>query len=109
MIKNVSPGRKKQLIASGRQNLKETNPEVVVESLGSYKTTNIYRMAEKITVPTLIIAGRLDPLAPLPKVKLLVNNIPNSVIEIVEDHGHLVPLEVPGQTASLSIRFLDQK
>jgi pimeloyl-ACP methyl ester carboxylesterase len=109
MIKNVSPGRKKQLMASGRQNLKETNPEVVVESLSSYRNTNIYLLAEKIKVPTLIIAGKLDPLAPLSKVNILLNTISNSVIEVVEGHGHLVPLEVPGQTASLSIRFLAQK
>lgn len=109
MIKNVSPRRKKQLIASGRQNLKETNPEVVVESLGSYRNTNIYQLAEKITVPTLIIAGRLDPLAPLSKVKILLNKISDSSMEVIEDHGHLVPLEVPQTTASLSIQFLERK
>lgn len=107
LIKNVSYKRKQQLIKDGQRNLKDARPQVIVESFTSYRYSNTYNIAAKITTPTLIIAGALDRLALTSKVQELATHIQNVELNVVERHGHLVPLERPVHTATLTKRFFE--
>lgn len=50
---------------------------------------------ERITVPTLVLCGREDKLTP-PKVhQEMADRLPNSVFVVVDDCGHMSPLEQP--------------
>src|SRR5271169_188003 len=57
--------------------------------------------------PTLILAGRDDPIVPLANGRLMARMIPNSRLEILED-GHLFMVSRPVETAAIVETFLDE-
>jgi pimeloyl-ACP methyl ester carboxylesterase len=48
-----------------------------------------------LQVPTLVMAGRFDNVCRVPA-HLLADNIPNVMLEWIEDAGHMTPIENPG-------------
>ncbi len=59
-----------------------------------------------INVETLIICGRQDELTPIHLLQELADNIRKSSLHIIEDCGHLPPLEQPEQVTSLMRQWL---
>jgi poly(3-hydroxyalkanoate) depolymerase len=57
--------------------------------------------------PTLILAGRDDPIVPLANGRLMARIMPNSRLEILDD-GHLFMVTRPVETASIIEKFLDE-
>ena len=57
--------------------------------------------------PTLILAGRDDPIVPLANGRLMARLIPNSRLEILDD-GHLFMVTRPAETAAIVETFLDE-
>jgi len=57
--------------------------------------------------PTLILAGRDDPIVPLANGRLMARMIPNSRLEILDD-GHLFMVTRPVETAAIVEKFLDE-
>jgi len=57
--------------------------------------------------PTLILAGRDDPIVPLANGRLMARLIPNSRLEILDD-GHLFMVTRPAETAAIVEKFLDE-
>jgi pimeloyl-ACP methyl ester carboxylesterase len=60
-----------------------------------------------LTQPTLIVMGRDDPIVPLVNGRILAKLIPNSRLKVMEC-GHLFIVTMPGETASVFRRFLDE-
>ena len=56
--------------------------------------------------PTLILAGRDDPIVPLANGRLMARIIPNSRLEIL-DEGHLFMVTRPAESAAIVERFLE--
>ena len=50
---------------------------------------------ETINVPTLIMVGELDTLTPPSMARDIMDKIPNSLIKIVPNAGHLINIEQP--------------
>jgi pimeloyl-ACP methyl ester carboxylesterase len=59
-----------------------------------------------ITVPTLILWGREDKVIPLRVGELLHQAIPNSILEIIEECGHVPQEEKPDETIEKLSKFL---
>jgi poly(3-hydroxyalkanoate) depolymerase len=57
--------------------------------------------------PTLILAGRDDPIVPLANGRLMARLIPDSRLEILDD-GHLFMVTRPVETAAIVEKFLDE-
>ena len=57
-----------------------------------------------ISCPTLVLCGREDTLTPLRVHEKMADQIPNAHLVIVEDCGHLAPLERP-RTVSAVMRY----
>jgi pimeloyl-ACP methyl ester carboxylesterase len=79
---------------------------VLKEAVASATKGEVLSYASAITLPTLIIAGELDELAPLPKQHQLQNLIHGSQLEIIPGVGHLTHLETPDQVAQLILSYL---
>jgi pimeloyl-ACP methyl ester carboxylesterase len=62
---------------------------------------------EKITPPTLIIAGRDDPLRLPNYAEELAARIPRSRVHVYEKCGHVPNLEIPDRTVKDIIQFFD--
>jgi poly(3-hydroxyalkanoate) depolymerase len=60
-----------------------------------------------LKLPTLILAGRDDPIVPLANGRLMARMIPNSRLEILDD-GHLFMVTRPVETAAIVEKFLDE-
>lgn len=56
---------------------------------------------ENIKVPTLLIYGRHDGISTLAHQQEMLTGIKNARLEIVEDSGHLVPIERPEKASAL--------
>jgi len=60
----------------------------------------------QIKIPTLVIAGRQDALTPLAVAQEMVEAIPNARLGLIEECGHLSPLERPQAVTSLLRQWL---
>lgn len=61
----------------------------------------------QISVPTLVIAGAKDPLAPPDRVKRdVAGGIPGALFVLLRDAGHNLPIEAPDDIATAIRRFV---
>lgn len=61
---------------------------------------------KKIKIPTLLIGGTDDQLTPPDRLKEMAEKIKNSRLEILDECGHLSPLEKPNQVNQLMKAWL---
>jgi pimeloyl-ACP methyl ester carboxylesterase len=59
-----------------------------------------------IDVPTLVVGGAKDGITPPDVLREMAGQIPNSRVEILEDAGHLSPLERPAAFNHVVTEFL---
>ena len=59
------------------------------------------------TGKTLVLCGRADSLCPVERHQLMHDLLPDSVLTIIEDSGHLPTLEQPQETTAALIRWLE--
>lgn len=70
-------------------------PEVICGDLEACDKFDVMSRLREIRLPTLIICGLEDQLAPVKYSEYLKNNIPDSRLEIIANAGHRVMLEKP--------------
>jgi pimeloyl-ACP methyl ester carboxylesterase len=87
------PGTRNALLQTAQQCIPSDADELVAR----YK---------KISVPTLILWGRHDKIIPLKVGELLSQALPNSVLEIFEECGHIPQEEQPQKTIARIFTFL---
>jgi pimeloyl-ACP methyl ester carboxylesterase len=61
----------------------------------------------KVRLPALVLAGRQDPLMPLRRQEFTATLMPYGQFQIVEDAGHLAPLEQPEAVSAAVEAFLN--
>ena len=60
-----------------------------------------YTDLQRITCPSLVIACRQDRLRTLEETRRMAENLPHTRFEVIEDCGHMAPLERPHELAAL--------
>ncbi|MDX8431413.1 MAG: alpha/beta hydrolase [Candidatus Algichlamydia australiensis] len=81
--------------------------EVYVRQLTAIlKDYSTKSLLDKILSPTMIIHGRQDELFPLSEQEALRDGIKDAKLEIIEECGHLAPIEQPQKLISLIASFL---
>jgi len=88
-----SPGGRQAMLATARQMI----PADMAAFTAGY---------DGISVPTLIIWGRQDPIVPLNVGLRLAQTIPGSRLEVIDDCGHCPQEERPEETVRLMREFL---
>jgi len=61
----------------------------------------------KAKTPTLIMCGEYDTLTPIRRHEFMAHLMPNAVLEVIHDAGHLPTLEQPEVTTNLLRRWLN--
>lgn len=74
--------------------------------LGMRKELYLADQLPKIKRPVMVIWGNEDPLMPLASVEKAMNQIPGVEIKILENVGHMPPVEVPTEFNRLALAFL---
>lgn len=69
---------------------------------------DLSRELSRIAVPTLIVAGKDDVVTPADEMRAMGREIKGSHLEVVEQAGHLVPIEQPVEFARIMRVFLDE-
>jgi len=69
---------------------------------------SIWRAAARITVPTLVIAGRQDKLVDIRTAPQVARIIPDSRLMMLEGVGHVAQMEVPRTVARAMLGLLDE-
>jgi pimeloyl-ACP methyl ester carboxylesterase len=59
-----------------------------------------------IACPTLVMVGRQDQWSPLAQHEEIAALIPNAELVVIEDSGHMSPVEQPGQVSQALLRWL---
>ncbi|WP_449220332.1 alpha/beta fold hydrolase [Tistrella mobilis] len=62
----------------------------------------------RITCPTLVVCGREDALTPLPLAEEMAAAIPGAMLHVIEDCGHLPPMERPAEAVAAMAGWLDR-
>lgn len=60
-----------------------------------------YADLERITCPSLVVACRQDRLRRMSETERMAKHLPNARFEVIEDCGHMAPLEKPHELAAL--------
>ena len=66
------------------------------------------RMLVDIDIPTVVIVGRQDQVTPLPRSEEMAADIANSRLVVLEECGHMSPLEKPAEVTAALRRWLSQ-
>jgi pimeloyl-ACP methyl ester carboxylesterase len=62
----------------------------------------------RLTTPTLLIWGEEDPIVPLASGKRAQGILPNALLEVLPECGHMPQEERPQEVLDLALRFLDE-
>ncbi|WP_144628630.1 alpha/beta fold hydrolase [Arthrobacter woluwensis] len=82
--------------------------ESLLESFRASVSGTVTEVADRITLPTLLIAGSTDEVAPLPAQEKLQGVLPDSRLVVIDGVGHLIHYETP-QAAAHSIELFLQE
>lgn len=83
-----------------------TNKDAYIQSAEATSMLSYADLLPTIKVPTLIIVGELDIVAPLNWAQLMNKDIPGSVLKVMRGVGHLPNIENPREFNSILKEFL---
>lgn len=78
----------------------------LAEGFEASLSTDVSRVAAEVVVPTLLIAGERDRIAPLASQRAVVERFPDARLEVIPGVGHLVHYETPREAAGLIRAFI---
>lgn len=84
------------------------SPQVVAESFRTSVENDVSHVAERLTLPTLLIAGERDDITALAKQHELHAAIPASELHVIANVGHLIHYETPREAAEAIQAFLSR-
>lgn len=84
------------------------NPTVVAEAFKTSVNHDVRQIADRLTMPTLLIAGERDDITALPKQKELARHINSAVLVVIPDVGHLIHYETPDAAAQAVTNFVSE-
>lgn len=83
----------------GRQQLLAAAPETLQADYRACQKFDVRDQIDQIRAPTLVIGAADDRMVPLKFSQTLHERIPNTMLVIIEDAGHMFPLERPAAVA----------
>lgn len=102
-----SSGTPKNLVEHSKRTMLDIRSSVLLGDLLACNEFDVTNQLDKITVPTFIICGAEDKMAPLKFSELLQTGIANSQLHVLDKAGHMVMLEQPDTVADLFKQFID--
>ncbi|MCS0498280.1 alpha/beta fold hydrolase [Protaetiibacter mangrovi] len=85
-----------------------SDARTVAEAFGASVSTDVRAAAPRVEVPTVLIAGELDRIAPLAGQRTAVDLFPDARLVVVPGTGHLAHYETPALVAEAIRAFLAQ-
>lgn len=86
-----------ELKTLGREQLANTSPAVLQADYRACQVYDVRAHVAEVTAPTLVIGAEADRMVPLKFSKTLAETIPDAKLIVIENAGHMIPLEQPEQ------------
>jgi 3-oxoadipate enol-lactonase len=100
-----NPSLFQKILSIAKENKREGILSQILALMGRVDSENFL---PKISIPTLIISGSEDSLSPPNEMKEIFQKIPNHEFKIVENSGHLSPMENPDSVNLFINNFLQK-
>ena len=97
-----------ELIEGGVNQMLQCRPEVLHGDFSACDRFDVMKEVEKIDLPTLILCGEDDALAPVLYSKFLHGRIKGSKLEVLPNAGHMVMMESPQAFNEKINRFIEE-
>jgi pimeloyl-ACP methyl ester carboxylesterase len=95
------------LISLAQKRMAETHPDVLHGDFSACDEFDVMERLGELAMPVQIICGNEDQLTPVKYSRFLSESIPDARLDLVEDAGHMVMLEKPGEVLEIIQRFLE--
>lgn len=96
-------------IDATRQVIEHTKPHGIASAaLGMAQRTDFTAELPRIECPTLVIVGQFDAISPASEMQQMAQAIPNAQFTIVNNAGHMTPLEQPDAVNAAIEEFLQR-
>lgn len=95
-----------KLIKLVQKSMLEIRPSILRCDLIACSHFDLRCHLQNLNCPTLIICGTEDRMTPLQQSKLLASMIPYSILEVIDEGGHMIMLEKPTRVAKLILDFI---
>ena len=104
----LHPGRERDPVLLGRLRdmQRRLGPEVRAHQSALIRKDG-YADLERITCPSLVVACRQDRLRSFGETERMAKHLPHARFEIIEDCGHMAPLEKPRELAALLTGWIE--
>ena len=99
--------RETSVIARMKEILQATPVEGYVACCAAVRDMDHRDLLGKITVPTLVIAGRHDPATTVQAAEYIRSRVPGAALTVL-DTAHIANVEQPGEYADIVLGFLTQ-
>lgn len=104
--RSFSPGAPTRLTELAARRMAETRSSVLYGDFLACDEFDIRDRLEEIRQPTLIVCGTDDQMTPVRQAQFLVSGIPNSMLKLIPNAGHMVMLEQPQMVAAAISEFV---
>ena len=82
------------------------SPDQLAEAFHASVSNDVSQVAEKLHIPTLLIAGEKDDITSLDKQRVLHSHIAGAKLVVIAGVGHLTHYETPDQVADAIEKFI---
>ncbi|SKA40083.1 Pimeloyl-ACP methyl ester carboxylesterase [Enhydrobacter aerosaccus] len=106
----LHPDRERDPVLLGRLRdmQRRLGPEVRARQAALVRNDG-YADLERITCPALVVACRQDRLRTFAETERMAQHLPYAHFEVIEDCGHMAPLERPHELAALLRRWIERE
>lgn len=108
VFESASPQKRQEIMLRDSYEYENLNPQRTMEIFDEFYQSELPAPGKKFPFGVLIIAGDKDKIAPLSPIKTFAGQLPESSLEIMENAGHLLPLEEPLATAKIITAWLQK-
>lgn len=107
LFAQVTHQEKPEIVAGIRKTIEATDPQgLAAAQRGMAEREDARAWLPQIAQPTLVIVGREDAISPVDEMRAIAEAVPGAKFHVVEQAGHMAPLEQPGIVNSLIADFV---
>jgi pimeloyl-ACP methyl ester carboxylesterase len=88
------------------RDLRNCRPETVRKDMAAAEAMNLEGPAQNLSAPTLVLCGTSDIVTPLRLSEKLTDLIPGARLHVVDQAGHMLPLEAPERVNREILEFV---
>jgi len=95
------------VVAEIRSTIEQTTPDgLAAAQMGMAARDDARSLLPTIGVPTLVVVGRDDAISPVDEMRGIADAIPGARFHVIENAGHMSPLEQPAEFNRLLVDFV---